>query len=122
MNQAYESYPLFFDDVHKDLIWGDRSVTGAYRPLRKGAEALPDGKVRFNFLAPEDAKTVTVKGWGGSMPNAYELKPDADGYWSCVADDLRDGFHYLDLYVIGVKTPNILMPDGFGSYTLANFF
>ena len=122
MNQAYDSYPLFFDDVHKDLIWGDRSVTGAYRPLRKGAEILPDGKVKLNFLAPENARTITVKGWGGSMPNTYELKPDADGYWSCVADDLRDGFHYCDFYVNGVKTPNILMPYGFGSFTPANFF
>ena len=122
MNQAYDSYPLFFDDVHKDLIWGDRSVTGAYRPLRKGAEVLPDGKVKLNFLAPENARTITVKGWGGSMPNTYELKPDEDGYWSCVADDLRDGFHYCDFYVNGVKTPNILMPYGFGSFTPANFF
>ena len=44
MNQAYDSYPLFFDDVHKDLIWGDRTGTGAYRPLRRGAEAQMSGK------------------------------------------------------------------------------
>ena len=122
MNQAYYSYPLFFDDVHKELIWGDRSKTGAYKPLRQGAEILPEGKIRLNFLAPENAKTITVKGWGGSMPNSYELKPDTDGYWSCIADDIRDGFHYCDFYVNGVKTPNILMPYGYGGFTPANFF
>ena len=47
MNQAYDSYPLFFDDVHKDLIWGDRTGTGAYLPLRRGAELLPDGRVEY---------------------------------------------------------------------------
>ena len=122
MNQAYYSYPLFFDDVHKELIWGDRSKTGAYKPLRQGAEILPDGKVKLNFIAPENAETITVKGWGGSMPNTYELRPDTDGYWSCIADDIRDGFHYCDFYVNGVKTPNILMPYGYGGFFPANFF
>ncbi len=122
MNQAYYSYPLFFDDVHKELIWGDRSKTGAYKPLRQGAEILPEGRVRLNFLAPENAETITVKGWGGSMPDTYELKPDQDGYWSCVAENIRDGFHYCDFYVNGVKTPNILMPYGYGAFSPANFF
>ena len=122
MNQAYDSYPLFFDDVHKDLIWGDRTGTGAYRPLRRGAEPLPGGKVKLNFYAPENAKTVTVKGWGGSMPKTYELAPDGDGYWSCVAEDIRDGFHYCDFYVNGVRTPNLLMPYGYGDFHPANFF
>lgn len=122
MNQAYYSYPLFFDDVHKELIWGDRSKTGAYKPLRQGAEILPEGRVRLNFLAPENAETITVKGWGGSMPDTYELKPDQDGYWSCVAENIRGGFHYCDFYVNGVKTPNILMPYGYGAFSPANFF
>lgn len=121
-NQAYYSYPLFFDDVHKELIMGDRSKTGAYKPLRQGAELLGGGKVRFNFLAPEDAKTIVVKGWGGSMAGTYELKPDVDGYWSVTADDIRDGFHYCDFYVNGVKTPNVLMPYGYGGFTPVNFF
>ena len=121
-NQAYYSYPLFFDDVLKNMIWGDRSKTGAYRQMRHGAELLGGGKVRFNFLAPEGAETITVKGWGGSMPNEYSLKPDEDGYWSCTADDIRDGFHYCDFYVNGVKTPNVLMPYGYGGFTPVNFF
>lgn len=121
-NQAYYSYPLFFDDVHKELIFGDRSKTGAYKPLRQGAELLGNGKVKFNFLAPENAETIKVKGWGGSMPNNYDLKPDTDGYWSCVADDIRDGFHYVEFYVNGVKTPNVLMAYGYGGFTPVNFF
>ena len=121
-NQAYYSYPLFFDDVHKTMIWGDRSKTGAYRTMRQGAELMEDGRIRFNFLAPEGAETITVKGWGGSMPGTYELAPDEDGYWSCVADDIRDGFHYCDFYVNGVKTPNVLMPYGYGGFTPVNFF
>lgn len=121
-NQAYYSYPLFFDDVRKNLIWGDRSRTGAYRALRPGAELLGDGRIRLNFLAPEGAEAITVKGWGGSMPNAYSLQPDEDGYWSCTVDDIRDGFHYCDFYVNGVKTPNVLMPYGYGGFTPVNFF
>ena len=39
-NQALASYPLFFDDVHKLLTFGDRSKTGAYIPLRPGCELL----------------------------------------------------------------------------------
>lgn len=121
-NQAYYSYPLFFDDVHKNIIWGDRSKTGAYKSLRQGAELLGGGKIRFNFIAPENAKTITVKGWGGSMPGTYELAPDEDGYWSCTVDDIRDGFHYCNFYVNGVKTPNVLMPYGYGGFTPVNFF
>ena len=121
-NQALYQYPLFFDDVRKNLVRGDRSGPGAYKPLRQGVELLGDGKVRFNYRPPEGTKSVVVKGWGGSMPNTYELKPDTDGYWSVVVDDIPPGFHYHEYFVDGVKATNPLTPYGYGGFIAVNFF
>ncbi len=121
-NQAYTLYPLFFDDVHKSLVRDPNGKVGSYKNLRQGAELLGGGRIRFNFLAPANAETITVKGWGGSMPNTYTLEPDEDGYWSCVADDIRDGFHYCEFYVNGVRAHNVLMPYGYGGSRPVNFF
>lgn len=121
-NQALYQYPLFFDDVRKNLVRGDRSGPGAYKPHRQGAELLGDGKVRFNFQPPEGTKSVVVKGWGGSMPNSYELKPDTDEYWSVIVDDIGPGFHYHEYYVDGIKTTNSLTPYGYGGFQTINFF
>lgn len=121
-NQALYQYALFFDDVKKTLIYGDRSATGAYKQLRQGAELLGDGKVRFNYQPPAGTKSVRVKGIGGSMPNSYEMTPDEDGYWSVTVDDIRSGFHYHEYYVDGVRTTNPLTPLGYGCSVPINFF
>ncbi len=121
-NQALTSYPLFFDDVHKLLTFGDRSKTGAYIPLRPGCELLGEGRVRFNYRPAEGTKSVVVKGIGGSMPGTYELAPDEDGYWSVTVDDIRDGFHYHKYFVDGVEAPNALAPYGYGCFQPINFF
>ena len=121
-NDIIKNHALFFDDVRKYLVRGDRSGPGAYKPLRQGVELLGDGKIRFNFRPPEGTKSVTVKGWNGSMPNTYELKPDEDGYWSVIVDDIRYGFHYHDYYVDGVRVTNPLAPYGYGSFRPVNFF
>ena len=121
-NQAFTSYPLFFDDVRKHLTFGDRSKTGAYIPLRQGVELLGDGKLRFNYRPPEGTKQVVIRGFGGSMPNIYELQPDTDGYWSLEVDDIRDGFHYFRCYVDGVQAPNYLAPYSYGCSQVLNFF
>lgn len=121
-NQAYNLYPLFYDDVHKLLTFKDRDKTGAYIQLRQGAELLGEGKIKLNFYAPDGAESVCVKGWGGSMDMTIDLADEGNGYWSVVTDQVRDGFHYCDFYVNGVKTPNILMPMGYGSFVPANYF
>ena len=123
-DQTYYMHPLFFDDPLRKINFNrdEWNTKGAFVQMRHGAELLEDGKIRFNFYLDGDAKSVKVKGWGGSMPGEYELQPEGNGYWSCIADDIRDGFHYCDFYVDGVKTPNRLMPYGFGAFAPANFF
>jgi enterochelin esterase-like enzyme len=121
-NQALYQYALFFDDVRKNLVRGDTAEPGAYKPLRQGAELLGNGKVRFSYLAPEGTKKVVVKGIGGSMPGQYELRPDGEGYWSAVVDDIRYGFHYHEYYVDGVYATNPLTPYGYGCFKTINFF
>jgi len=123
-DQTYYMHPLFFDDPLRKINFNrdEWNTKGAFVQMRHGAELMEDGKIRFNFYLDGDAKSVKVKGWGGSMPGEYELQPEGNGYWSCIADDIRDGFHYCDFYVDGVKTPNRLMPYGFGAFAPANFF
>ena len=123
-DQTYYMHPLFFDDPLRKINfnWDEWNTKGAFVQMRHGAELLEGGKIRFNFYLDGDAKSIKVKGWGGSMPGEYELQPEGNGYWSCIADDIRDGFHYCDFYADGVKTPNRLMPYGFGAFAPANFF
>ena len=123
-DQTYYMHPLFFDDPLRKINFNrdEWNTKGAFVQMRHGAELLEGGKIRFNFYLDGDAKSIKVKGWGGSMPGEYELQPEGNGYWSCIADDIRDGFHYCDFYVDGVKTPNRLMPYGFGAFAPANFF
>ncbi len=122
-NQALEQHMLFFSPLNKKAVFersgGRPSIH--YVEEKQGVRVLDYGKAEFNFLAP-DAKSVTVKGWGGSMPNTYELQPVGDGYWQCVADDILPGFHYCDFYVDGVRTVNPLAPVGYGSFRIVNFF
>ncbi|MBP1554718.1 MAG: hypothetical protein J6U30_01415, partial [Oscillospiraceae bacterium] len=93
-----------------------------YIKERKGVQILDYGKAQFNFRAP-DAKTVTVKGWGGSLPQEFELTKEEDSdYFSCVADGILPGFHYCDFFVDGVRTVNDLAPIGYGDFRIANYF
>lgn len=122
-NQALYEYALFFDDPKKNIVRGDTSGPGAYKPLRHGVEILGENKVRFNYQAPEGTKSVEVKGLaGGSMDKTYVLKPDTDGYWSAVADDIKYGFHYHEYFVDGNRAVNQLSPLGFGCFLPMNFF
>ena len=122
-NQALERHMLFYSPLNKKAVFergGDRPRI-YYVEEKQGVRLIDFGKAEFNYYAP-DAKTVTVKGWGGSMPQEYELKPLGDGYWQCVADDVRPGFHYCDFYVDGVRALNTLAPVGYGSFRVCNFF
>jgi len=123
-NQALSQHMLFFDPLNKKAV-RETLPNGKsrlyYADVRPGIEILDYGKARFNFYAP-DAESVRIKGWGGSMSAAYDLAPDGDGYWSCVAEDVNPGFHYCDFYVNGVKTLNPWAPYGYGGFYVCNFF
>lgn len=122
-NQALNQHALFFDPLNKvpvaEMVDGKRQLR--YVDEKQGVRVLDYGKAEFNFLAPE-AHSVSVKGWGGSMPETYELKPIGNGYWQCVAEGIAGGFHYCDFYVDGVKTINTLAPMGYGGFQPVNYF
>ena len=122
-NQALEQHMLFFSPLNKKAVFeraGERPRI-YYVPVSPGVRALDYGKAEFNFYAPE-ARSVTVKGWGGSMPQELALEPVGEGYWRCVAEDILPGFHYCDFYVDGVRTVNPLAPVGYGGFRVCNFF
>ncbi len=83
------------------------------------AKTLPDGKTRITYYNP-DAKSVAVKGGGGSMPGTYPMTRDEDGYWT--ADlDLVPGIHVHRYLVDGAVVSNPQMPYCFCAGEPANF-
>ena len=124
-NQALDEHILFFDPLGKRPVRvpSENGMPGIkYEKDRKGVQILDYGKAQFNFRAP-DARTVTVKGWGGSLPQEFELKKEEDSdFFSCVGDGILPGFHYCDFFVDGVRTVNDLAPIGYGDFRIANYF
>ncbi len=122
-NQALNQHALFFDPLNKkvvaDLVNGRRELH--YIDEKQGVRVLDFGVAEFNFHV-EDAHSVRVAGWGGSMPESYDLHPVGDGYWQCVAGGISGGFHYCDFYVDGVRTINTLAPVGYGGFRPVNYF
>jgi|LSQX01.2.fsa_nt_gb enterochelin esterase-like enzyme len=122
-NQALYQHALFFDPFDKKPIFETVNGQGRvrYEKEKQGIQVLDYGKAAFNFYAP-DAKSVRVKGWGGSMPESYDLEPSENGYWYAEAEGIKPGFHYCDFEVDGVRTINVLAPMGYGSFRPVNFF
>jgi enterochelin esterase-like enzyme len=122
-NQALYQHPLYYDPLNKKVVVSveNGEVSYTYVPEKRGVIILDYGKVEFNVYAP-DAQKVSVSGWGGSLPQRYELNPLGDGYWQCVADDIACGFHYCDFFVNDVRIINSLAPVGYGKFQPANFF
>ena len=118
-NQALSQHMLFYSPLNKHAVFEGGHIR--YEAQRPGVRVLDYGKAEFNF-PPTEAETVTVKGWGGSMPGEYALARQEDGYWSCTAEDVLPGFHYCDFFVDGVRTVNPLAPVGYGSFRVCNFF
>ena len=122
-NQALCQHALFFDPLHKkvvaDMVNGQRQLH--YIPEKEGVRVVDFGVAEFNFYAP-DAHSVSVAGWGGSMPDRYELQALGDGYWQCTAQNIAGGFHYCDFYVDGIRTFNPLAPVGYGGFRPVNCF
>lgn len=122
-NQALVQHMLFFSPLNKkptfEMVDGEPKIQ--YFDEKEGIRVLDYGVVEFNVLAP-DAESVSVKGWGGSMPKEYVLHKVENGYWQAVAEDIQPGFHYCDFYIDGVQTVNTLAPVGYGSFRVCNFF
>jgi 1,4-alpha-glucan branching enzyme len=116
MNQAITQSIMSFDPNRRKYRFsseeGGRRY-GQWYEVKPGIELSSDGKVIFHYYAPE-AKRIEVVGLGGSMAGRYEMSPDGDGWWSVTAEDIRDGFHYHDYYVDGVRAINPLVPMGYG--------
>ena len=68
-NQALEQHILWWSPLNKKAVFDSAlgRPTIHYVEEKQGVRVLDFGKVEFNFLAP-DAGSVTVKGWGVSMP------------------------------------------------------
>ncbi len=118
-NQALSQHMLFFSPLNKHAVFEKGGIH--YEDQKPGVRVLDYGKAEFNFPAVE-AETVTVRGWGGSMPGEYALMKQPDGSWQAVAEDILPGFHYCDFFVDGVRTVNPLAPVGYGSFRVCNFF
>ena len=118
-NQALSQHMLFFSPLNKHAVFEKGGIH--YEDQKPGVRILDYGKAEFNFPAVE-AGSVTVKGWGGSMPGEYALTKQPDGTWQTVAEDVLPGFHYCDFFVDGVRTVNPLAPVGYGSFRVCNFF
>ena len=58
---------------------------------------LPDNRMEFRIKAPE-ANKVQV-----DLGKLYDLKKDAEGYWTGVTEPLTEGFHYYFLVIDGVR-------------------
>lgn len=124
LNQAITQSIMSFDPNRRKFIFSseaDRRRYGQWNVIKPGIELSTDGKVTFHYYAPE-AKRIEVVGLGGSMDGRYEMSPCGDGWWSVTADDIRDGFHYHDYYVDGVRTINPLVPMGYGCSNYYNYF
>ena len=122
-NQALNQSMLYYSPLNKKPVFSMENGFGGihYIDEKPGIRVLDFGKAEFNYYAP-DAERVSVKGWGGTMPQEYALEKKEDGYWQAVADDIQAGFHYCDFYVDGVRTVNPLAPVGYGSFRVCNFF
>ena len=123
-NQALYQHMLFFDPLNKKVALkdggGDITERIYYVDEKPGVRLLENGDVEFNYYAPE-AKSVKVKGIGGSMSQEYDLEPVGDGYWKVVAQDIAPGFHYHIYIVDGVQTTNQLGQYGYGCFYSINF-
>lgn len=64
---------------------------------QKYPRVLEDNRVEFRIKAPT-AQKVQI-----DLGRLYDMKKDADGFWTCTTDPQTEGFHYYFLVVDGVK-------------------
>jgi enterochelin esterase-like enzyme len=121
-NQALNAHMLYFDPINQQRI---PNSDGRFRTEDfvdvPGVRTFEDGSIEVTFYAP-GAKTVSVAGIGGSMPQSYDLKPsDKEGYFSTIIKDLGPGFHYVRWFVDGVESMHPQIPFGYGCSMTMNY-
>lgn len=120
-NQAYFSFPLFQDPLHKQVIYAvdkDGNPAGRYGEVPPGIEVLEQGKVQFTFFAP-GAEKVEAQFLGGER---FSLEKEEDGGWRTVRENVVPGFHYIDFYINGTLSVNPQAAVGYGAFRAINFF
>lgn len=120
--QTLEEQILFFDPVYKQLVLAvdeNGNPAGRYRDSAHGAQALPDGGVRFSFFAP-GAKTVEAQILGFEK---VALHPDEEqeGLWTGVMENVPQGFRYHEYFVNGTRVLSPMAPVGYGCFRAINF-
>lgn len=124
-NQALSAHALFFDDVHRNLIFArdkDNRPAGRYAIIPEGCHVHENGDVTFSFYAP-DAKSVQVAGLGGGFSNVRnDMTRGEDGWWHVTVSGIDSGFHYHEYFVDGTRALNPHAPYGYGCGRVINFF
>ncbi len=120
--QTLEEQILFFDPVYKQLVLAtdaNGNPAGRYRDSAHGAQAMPDGSVRFQFYAP-GAKTVDVQILGCEK---VAMHPDGkqEGLWRADVRDVPAGFRYHEYYVNNTRVLSPMAPVGYGCFRAINF-
>lgn len=122
-NQALLGHSLNFDPINQARVQGSdgRLHFNEFRNV-PGAQTLENGHIEITYYAP-GAKTVQLKGFGGSMDGIYDLEPDQEmaGYWKTTITDVGPGFHYHTYLVNGVETLHNQLPIGYGGSYAVNF-
>ncbi|WP_312285382.1 alpha/beta hydrolase-fold protein [Chryseobacterium gleum] len=98
-NDLYIFSQLLFKPVDKTKFEGFTVLgTPAATNIRNAQypQILPDGRVMFKVKAPE-AQKVQI-----DLGKKYDLKKDADGFWTGTTDPQSGSFHYYSLLIDGV--------------------
>jgi enterochelin esterase-like enzyme len=122
-NQALYSHALYFDPINQARVPGGNGRLHFHEfDNVPGYKILDNGNIEITYYAPE-AKTVKLKGFGGSMAGTYDFKPleDMPGYWKTTITDVGPGFHYHTYFVNGVETIHPQLPIGYGGSYAVNF-
>lgn len=122
-DQSIYSHALYFDPINQQ-----RMLTGngwfhfdAFENI-PGIQPYSDGSFEVTYFAP-GAKSVQIRGVGGSMPKTYDLTPDPEheAYFKGTITDVCPGFHYVEFLVDGVIAMHNQLPIGYGSSYAHNF-
>jgi hypothetical protein len=120
MNQAYNSYELFYAPVNRSLIFSTDehgNPAGRYKKMHTGIELLSPSSVQFYMIA-HNARTVSVSVSG--KPRIF-LKEDGE-YWSTSMTSVTSGWHEVTFYINDNPTLNRLAPVGYAHNHPINFF
>ena len=122
-NQALYAHALHFDPINQQRIpGGDGRLHFREFDNVPGYKILDNGDIEITYYDP-GAKTVQMKGFGGSMAGRYDFEPveDMPGYWKTIINDVGPGFHYHTYFVNGAETIHTQLPVGYGGSFVANF-